>query len=190
MNQMAETTIAYQVVVFTQHHSFSGGLFLRDQRLSDHLNDRRDTTIGLRNVTVARLEEPAKILERTLFSAVPKEGIVIAFEPPQKIAIPQKRYIMYSKDKYDVFIVTDGMEIHGELNVTGALDLRTAITNASASFLPITQAVVTLKAAPALVVKREAVLVNSHRIRFIGEVEPKKTAAPPPPQSEEPLQSL
>jgi hypothetical protein len=181
---MAETTIAYQIVVFTQHHSFSGGLFLRDQRLSDHLNDRRDTT------TVARLEEPAKILERTLFSAVPKEGIVIAFEPPQKIAIPQKRYIMYSKDKYDVFIVTDGMEIHGELNVTGALDLRTAITNASASFLPITQAVVTLKAAPALVVKREAVLVNSHRIRFIGEVEPKKTAAPPPPPSEEPLQSL
>jgi hypothetical protein len=181
---MPETTIPYQIVVFTQHHSISGGLFLRDQRLSDHLNDRRDTTIGLRNVSVARLEEPAKILERSLFSTVPKDGIVIAFEPPQKTIIPQKRFIKYPKDKYEVFIVTDGMEIRGQLNVTGPLDLRTAITNASASFLPITQATVTLRAAPALIVKRDAVLVNAHRIRFIGEVEPKN--APPPPADEPP----
>jgi hypothetical protein len=153
------------------------------------LNDRRDTTISLRNASVARLEEPAKTLERSLFSIVPKAGIVLAFEPPQKIIIPQKRFIKYPKDKYEVFIVTDGMEIRGQLNVTGPLDLRTAITNASASFLPITQATVTLKAAPALVVKRDAVLVNAQRIRFIGEVEPKTAPPPQPPSFDEPQQS-
>ncbi len=186
---MPETTIPYQIVVFTQYHSISGGLFLRDQRLSDHLNDRRDTTISLRNVNVARLEEPAKVLERSLFSIVPKAGIVLAFEPPQKTIIPQKRFIKYPKDKYEVFIVTDGMEIRGQLNVTGPLDLRTAITNASASFLPITQATVTLRAAPALVVKRDAVLVNAQRIRFIGEVEPKTAPPPQPPSFDDPPQS-
>jgi len=186
---MPETTIPYQIVVFTQYHSISGGLFLRDQRLSDHLNDRRDTTLSLRNVNVARLDEPAKILERSLFSIIPKAGIVLAFEPPQKTIVPQKRFIKYPKDKYEVFIVTDGLEIRGQLNVTGPLDLRTAITNASASFLPITQATVTLKAAPALVVKRDAVLVNAQRIRFIGEVEPKTAPPPKPPSFDDPPQS-
>lgn len=187
---MPETTIPFQIVLFTQHHIISGGIFLRDQRLSDHLNDRRDTTIGLRNVTVARLEEPTKVLERALFSAIPKDGVVIAFEPPQKVIAPQKRFIKYSKDKYEVFIATDGMEIRGLLNVTGPLDLRSAITNAAMEFLPITQAVVTLKAAPSLTVKRDAVLVNAHRIRFIGEPEPKSKSPiqPAVAEAEEPPQ--
>ena len=81
---MVDTTIPFQIVLFTQHYSISGGLFLREQRLSDFLNDQRDSTILLRNASVARLEDPAKILEKTPFSIIPKAGIVLAFEPPQK----------------------------------------------------------------------------------------------------------
>ncbi len=39
---MVDTVFPFQVVLFTQHYSISGGLFLREQRLSDFLNDRRD----------------------------------------------------------------------------------------------------------------------------------------------------
>ena len=62
---MVDTAFPYQVVLFTQHYSITGGLFLREQRLSDFLNDRRDTSILMRNTAVARLEQPAKILEKT-----------------------------------------------------------------------------------------------------------------------------
>ncbi len=112
---MVDTVFPFQVVLFTQHYSISGGLFLREQRLSDFLNDRRDTIILMRNTSVARLEQPAKILEKTASSIIPKAGIVLAFEPPQKTT-PQTRFIKYPKQKYDVFLALDGMEVHGKLN--------------------------------------------------------------------------
>jgi hypothetical protein len=168
---MVDTTFPYQIVLFTQEYSISGGLFLHEQRFSDFLNDRRDTTILLRNASVARLEEPAKILEKTPFSIISKAGIVLAFEPPQKTAPLVRQYIKYPKQKYAVFLAMDGMEIHGKLNVQGPLDLRHAITNMAESFIPITEATVTLQATPAFILKREAVLVNVQRIRFLGELE-------------------
>jgi hypothetical protein len=174
---MVDTTFPYQIVILTQDYSIAGGLFLHEQRLSDFLNDKRDTTILLRNASVARLEEPGKILEKTTFSIIPKAGMVLAFEPPQKTTPLTRHIIKYPKQKYDVFVAMDSLEIHGKLNVQGPLDLRQAITNMAESFIPITDAIVTLKGNPGMVIRREAVLVNVQRIRFLGEVTP---PAPPP----------
>jgi len=174
---MVDTTIPYQIVLLTQDYSISGGLFLHEQRLSDFLNDRRDSTILLRNVDIARLEDPARIIEKTPFSVIPKEGIVLAFELPQKTLSQTRRFLKFPKQKYDVFLAVDSMEIHGKLNVQGPLNLRQAITNMAESFIPITEATVNLKANPGLIIKQEAVLVNVQRIRFLGEMDPRTPPA-------------
>jgi hypothetical protein len=179
---MVDTSIPYQIVLLTQDYSFTGGLFLREQRLSDFLNDRRDSTILLRNASVARLEDPAKIIEKTPFSIVPKVGIVLAFEPPQKTSPFGRPVLKYPKQKYDVFLAMDSMEVHGKLNVQGPLNLRQAVTNMAESFIPITEAVVALNDNPNLILKREAVLVNVQRIRFLGELTPQ---VPPEEKPEE-----
>ena len=174
---MVDTTILYQIVLFTQDYSISGGMFLHEQRLSDFLNDRRDSTILLRNVDIARLEDPARIIEKTPFSVIPKAGIVLAFEPPQKTLSQTRQFLKFPKQKYDVFLAVDSMEIHGKLNVQGPLNLRQAITNMAESFIPITEATVNLKANPGLIIKQEAVLVNVQRIRFLGEMDPRTPPA-------------
>jgi hypothetical protein len=178
---MAGTTIPYQIVVFTHQHSISGGVFLHEQRLSDFLNDRREKNVMLRNASVARLENPARVLEKTLMSVLPKSGIVLAFEPPQKNPQVQQRFIKYPKQKYDVFLIMDGMEAHGRIHVPGSLDLLHVLTDAGESFLPLTQATVTIEANPNFLLKQEAVVINTQRIRFIGELEPKAAAEPEPP---------
>jgi hypothetical protein len=173
---MIDTTFPYQIVIFTQDYSITGGLFLKEQRLSDFLNDKRDSTILLRNASVARLEDPTKILEKTPFSIIQKAGMLLAFEPPQKTNPLNRGILKYPKQKYDVFLAMDKMEVHGKLNVQGPLNLRQAITSLSESFIPITEAIVTVKDNPDLIVKREAVLINVQRIRFIGEM---PTQVPP-----------
>jgi hypothetical protein len=177
---MAETALPYQVVVFTQQHSISGVVFLRDQRLSDFMNDRREKNIMLRNASVARLENPAKVLERTQVSIVPKSGIVLAFEPPQKVAPPVRRFIKYHKDKHEVFIIMDGMEAHGEIHVQGTLDLLRIMADSGDSFVPITHASVAVEANPVFLLQREALVINIQRIRFIGEIQSKSSTEPLP----------
>ena len=177
---MSDTTVPFQIVIFTHQHSINGGVFLHEQRLSDFLNDRREKNVMLRNAVVARLENPSRILEKTLFSTIPKSGIVLAFEPPQKTPQALRRFIKYPKSKHDVFLILDGMEARGEVHVQGTLDLLNFLTDAGESFLPLTQATVTIEANPNFLLKQETVLVNTQRIRFIGELEIRNPTEPIP----------
>jgi len=174
---MVGTTIPYEIVIFTHQIFISGTIFLRDQRLSDFLNDRREKKVVVHNASVARLENPGKVLEKTLVAILPKSGIVLAFELPQKVSMPP-RFIKYPKEKFAVFLILDGMEVRGEVHMVGSLDLLQILVDSGDSFLPITQATVAIEANPNFLLRQEAVVVNTQRILFIGEVEPKTTTEP------------
>jgi hypothetical protein len=167
---MRDPSFPFQVVVFTQYYSITGSLNLREHRLSDYLNDKRESTIQMRDTSFARLENPAKILEKSDNSIIPKAGIILAFEPIPKGNQQGRAFLKYPKQKYEVFLALDGIEVHGNINVKGPLNLQQAIANLAESFMPITEALVSLEANPAVTFKREAVLINVQRIRFLGEV--------------------
>jgi hypothetical protein len=98
----------------------------------------------------------------------------------KKVLRPPQRFIKYPKEKYEIFFITDGMEIRGNIHVQGTLDLLHILTNSTQSFLPITQATVTIQANPDFLLKQKTILVNTQRIRFIGEVQPKSPTEPRP----------
>jgi hypothetical protein len=62
--------------------------------------------------------------------------------------------------------------------MVGSLDLLQILVDSGDSFLPITQATVAIEANPNFLLRQEAVVVNTQRILFIGEVEPKTTTEP------------
>jgi hypothetical protein len=175
---MADTNVPFPVVLFTQQHSISGSVFLRGQRFSDFLNDRREKNVLLRNATVARLENPSKVIEKTLFSFVPKSGILMAFERPLEAFSTQRSYLKHPKNKHDVFLAMDGMEVRGLIHVPGQLDLLNILANSGDSFLPLTQVSVSIGASPNIMLRPEAVIINAQCIRFIGEVESKNPTEP------------
>jgi hypothetical protein len=167
----------YQVVILTARHSISGEIQLQDQRLSDFLNDRRDTSMRLLNTQVARLTEPSKIIQRHAEAVVLKQAAVVAFEPPQKAIPPSKRLYGYvKKTPYEVFLVLEGMEVYGVLHTPGELDLRRFLATTADSFLPITRTTVLLDANDRYVIEQDAILVNARLIRYIAPIE----AAPKP----------
>jgi hypothetical protein len=175
-SEMPETSHPTKVVFFTQGHAVTGMVHIHDLRLSDFLNDRREKNILLRDATVARLQNPAIILQRTQVSIIPKSGIILAFEPSKNIIPPTRRFMKYHKEKYEVFIIMYGMEVRGETHVQGSFDLLKIMADSGESFLPITQASVSIEANSNLLIQREAVMINIQRIRFIGEIQPKIVA--------------
>ena len=168
--------ISYSVVVLTARHSISGELLLFEQRLSDHMNDRRETTITLRNTRIARLTDPAKIIQQNDVAVIPKAWAVVAFEPPQKAIPPAKRFYGYvRKQTHEIFMVLEAMEVRGTLHTTSDLDLRRVITSSTEAFLPLTKAIVTLAVNDKFVIEQEAVMVNASLIRYIAKVETPST---------------
>lgn len=178
---MVEASVVYSVVVLTTRHSITGELLFRDQRLSDFLNDRRETVISLRNVQVARLTEPGKVLQQHPAAVVPKAWVVVIFEPPQTAIPPAKRFYGYvKKQAHEVFLVMEGMEVRGTLHTTVDLDLRRILTSSGESFLPLTKATVTLDANDRYIIEQEAIMVNANLIRYIAKYEVRNTPLPTP----------
>jgi hypothetical protein len=168
---MASNVVADQVVILTEHHSISGELRLHDQRLSDYLSDRRESTLRLFNAKVARLNDPAKIIQQQEQAIVLKSWIVVVFEPPQgSVPFAKRLYGYVRKQQYGVFLVLDGMEVRGTLHTPGELDLKRFLSTVSDGFLPITQATVTMFANENVVVEQDAILVNARLIRYIAQV--------------------
>jgi hypothetical protein len=168
---MVEPT-SFFIVVLTARHSISGELRFTDLRLSDYLNDRRETTITLRNAQVARLDDPGKVIHKSEEAVIPKTWAIVAFEPPQQAIPPAKRFYGYvRKQTHQVFMVLEAMEVSGILHTTSDLDLRRLITSSTETFLPLTQAVVKLAVNDRYMIEQAAVMVNAHLIRYIGGME-------------------
>lgn len=167
---MAEA-IDYDVVVLTSDHSFSGLLSLRDQRLSDFLNARHNTLMNLTKVSVARLNDPGKVLEQDLYAVLTKSNIQIAFEPPQKAIDAASRFFGYvRKEHTDVFIAMESMEVRGVLHTPGTLDMERFIAMPTDPFVPVTNATVTLQANTRYVIQQAAIMVNVYQIRYLAKV--------------------
>ncbi len=180
---MIQGLINYKIEIYTDRHSITGELTLNDRRLSDHINDKVELLLNLRNVTVARLENPTHPLHTMATAVVPKSAIVLAFEPFQKAIPPSNRFYGYvKKEQHEVFLIMDGIEVRGILHTQGSPDYRRVLVNAPDAFLPITQAVFHTAAHPDLAIRQDAVLVNSQRIRFIGNLDIKSPTMPLPPQ--------
>jgi hypothetical protein len=170
---LPDSQAGFSIVVFTNKHSITGELSLKDKRLSDYMNDPADSMLTLRNVSLSRFDEPGKILHQSKLSVLPKAGIVLLFEAPGSPPLPSHRFFGFVETlKYDVFLVLDGMEITGVLHTHGSMDFRRFLAVSADAFLPITQAKVVLGASHNLVVQMETVLVNSEHIRFMGQIPP------------------
>lgn len=181
---MTEGQTSFQIVAFTRNHIISGHISLHDLRLSDYLNDRRTTMLQLREATIARLSDPGHVLAKFNKSILPKKSISLVFVPPQKENPPPRRFIGYTKEKHGVMVALEGAEVRGTVHTTGPLDVQQILTSLSESFLPITQATVTLGANSKFVLQQDTILVSVPEIRFIGEVPstiPTEPKTQPPP---------
>lgn len=170
---MSGQSISYEVVFLTPSHSISGELTLSNQRLSDFLNDRRESSVIVRDAAIARLSEPSKIIERHPTAVVSKPSIVIAFEPSQKAAEVAARRLFgfVPKKAYEVFLAIEGMDVHGLVHASSDLDLQRLVTTPSESFFALTQPVITLHANDRYVIKPEAAVVSVHHVRYVGRIE-------------------
>lgn len=160
-------------VIFTPSHSITGTLTKRDQRLSDVLNDMRESAVHLRNVKVSRHNDPGKILAEHVLSLVPKELIAIAFEPGSREPPSSKRLYSYvKKQQQEIFMLLDGFEVGGVIHILGnidPLDIHALIATQKERFLPVTNALVTFASDERYLVKRDAIIVNLQRINYIAK---------------------
>ncbi len=161
-----------KVVILTRFHSITGETDLGTQRLSDTLNDDRQSAIRLANTQVARLSNPTKLIAQQNSAVVPKHQIVVAFEPQPPPTTPRHIYSYIKKSQHGIFLTTDGIEVRGFMHTTETseiADIYHFLVMRKEPFMPLTQAVITFCDDDRLLIKQNAIMVNVQRIHYIGK---------------------
>lgn len=168
-----------RVVVLTPYHSIDGELRFTEKRLSDHLNARQATVIDLRNAAIARLKEPNKVLQRHAQAVIPKDWIVIAFEPQQEPVHGAARlYAFVKKVPIEIFVALDAMEVRGTYHSSAGVDLHRLLADPPDPFFPVTRPSITLYENERMVLKPEAILMSVRHIRYFAKIDVKPEAKP------------
>jgi hypothetical protein len=171
------------VVVITPQHAYSGRLDFGEARLSEILNDRRETVIRVQDITISLMDKPSQVIARHSEAVIPKQLAAIVFEQQVHSIRPDKRLYSYVKKKeHRVHMVVDGIEIEGYLHTLGNLDLKRIVSAPEQLFVPITRPVLSFRSGTHYVFKPNTVMVNTSHIQYIAAVpeKPAESNAPAP----------
>ncbi len=158
-----------QVVLMTPQRALSGMLDIGDVRLSEFLNDRRQTVLTLLDITVSLTEKPSQVVARYSEAAIPKQVPALVFEQQAMAARSQRRFYSYvQKQEHPAFILVDGIEIEGHVHTVGRLDLQRMVSVPDQLFLPVTQPIISFRFDGHYVLKPNAVMVNTAHIQYIA----------------------
>ena len=163
-------------IILTRYYSIMGEVRLRDHRLSDVLNDKQETVIKMRNVTVSAYHQANKPPTHHPQAVVPKEEAIVVFEPPKQAtaaAASGRLYGYVKKQAHEVFIILHDLEVKGHMFTAGTfdiLDLHRMIAISGDKFYPVTQAVVTLPGGRVFN-KPDGVLINGLHIHYLAKME-------------------
>lgn len=175
------TPPTYNVVLITRFHTLMATVALRDRRLSDLLNDDQHSAVPLRDVRVARLMAPGKIIDQHSAAIVSKDQIILAFETQPAAQTVKRLYGYVKKTPHRVYMLLGRVEVSGFIHTTGGLDLsdiyRFLVTQRE-HFLPVTQAVVNFSADERFIIRQDSIILNLSHLHYIAKVAEESPAAP------------
>ncbi len=156
---------------FTHSYRISGQVDTGHKRLSEMLNDGLTSYLELRKAFVSRITRPGEIIATHTVSALRKDGILFAvLAAPEQSVTNRAAYSFVSKRRYKVFLTVPSFEIEGHLEMSGKLDLKTALVMKGA-FLPLSEGEARLSSLAEIAFSGEEILVNQAWIELFGITE-------------------
>lgn len=159
-----------RVVILTSSHTIAGELAVTGKRLSDVLNDQRESVLHLQDVSISRLAMRDDPVQRLPSAIVSKHQAVVVFE--ENVQHAERKLVGYvPKRQYDAFLIAANLEVRGQIHAVdlrGPMDLHRLVAERQEGFLPVTDARLIPLGADLSGIERAAVLVNARYIHAVG----------------------
>jgi len=159
----------FLVDVYTYDHVIRGNLISPDERMSDILNIKNESSILLEDVLVTRLPNlndipPIKFID----ARIEKRSILFAC-PRQRDITQKSMFRKTARLPYNVCVLVPGFEIIGTIHLTEIFETSRVLVAQPDDFIPLTNAMARYVAYPALIVRNSPIVFNKSLASFIGE---------------------
>jgi hypothetical protein len=150
---------------FTNQCLISGKIRTGGRRLTDILNDARDSALELSDVQVVRIVNPKDVIAAHSGAILEKKGIVFALIREEGADVPQSSFYKHVETmEWDVFLTVPSFELSGRLHVRGTGDLRRMLFDRPGEFIPLTRAKAVFTLYPEVSFDGEVIVVNKSYI--------------------------
>jgi len=154
---------------YTFDHVIRGFVDTPQERLSDFLNLKNDTSVLIRDVQVSRLlglgKTPPISMPETRME---KHSILFAY-PVERDMTQKSIYRRVTRQVYPVAVIMPSFELVGSIHLSEKLEIRRILLSRSDDFIPLTEATAIYSLYPAVTIWRSTILFNKNRMILIGE---------------------
>ena len=170
---------------YTFDHMIHGFVDTPQERLSDFLNLKNETTVVIRDAEISRLlgrgkSPPIRMPE----TRMEKHSVLFAY-PVVRDMTTKSIYRRSIRQVYPVAIILPNFELVGSIHLTEKLEIRRILLSRADDFIPLTDATAIYSLYPAITIWRNTIVFNKNRMILIGEHIPSENpfnAPEPPPQ--------
>jgi hypothetical protein len=157
---------------YTFDHVIRGFVDTPQERLSDFLNLKNDTTVLIRDVQIGRLlgmgkSPPIRMPE----TRMEKHSILFAY-PMDRDMTTKSIYRRSFRQIFQVAVILPNFELIGSIHLTEKLEIRRILLSRPDDFIPLTEATAIYSLYPAVTAWRSAIVFNKNRMILIGEHTP------------------
>jgi hypothetical protein len=154
---------------FTYDYVVRGYFDTTQERLSDYLNIKNETTIILYEAKLSRLLGLGKSqLVEIPEVRMDKDSILFAY-PAESDITPTNIYRRANRLIYPVSVLLPNFMLVGSVHLTEKFEIRRVLLSRPDDFIPLTDVTATFSLYPALAYKKNIMVFNKNRMILIGE---------------------
>lgn len=157
---------------YTFDHVIRGWVDTTQERLSDFLNLKTETTIIVKNAQINRLFAPEGSAPIHLTEMrMEKHSILFAY-PGEADMTAKSLYRRARRQVFQIVVILPGFELLGKIYLTEPLEIRRLLLSRPEAFIPLTEATASYTLSPAMAIWKSTIIFNKNHLVLIGEPQP------------------
>jgi hypothetical protein len=161
-----------EVELFTVDHAIRGYIETGGERLSDVMNNRKQSSAFLNDAYMIRLFNAGNAAKARLAQASVDKSQILFARPVQADLTHKSLYRRATRQLYQVAVNLPSFEIRGVIHLTGKFDIARVLIERPEDFIPITNCRATYMFNPRLEIAANIFVINKQRITLIAEIKP------------------
>ena len=175
---------ALEIELFTVDHAIRGFIETGGERLSDVMNNQKQSSVLLSDAYMIRLFNAGSAAKTRLVEANVDKSQILFARPVQADLTHKSLYRRAARQLYQAAFNLPSFEIRGVIHLTGKFDIARVLIERPEDFIPITNCRATYMFNPRLEIAANIFVINKHRVTMIAEIKPEPANPKPAPPAD------
>lgn len=159
----------FEAEFFTSDHVIQGHVETPQERLSDLLNWKNETSIIVHEAKISRLLALGKMTPINMIEARLEKSAILLAHPVERDMTAKSIYRRATRIVSAVTVLMPYFEVTGLAHLTEKFELRRVLLSRPDDFIPLTNAMATYTLYPTIRVGPGTIIFNKNRMVLIGE---------------------